>query len=74
MLQFECKSSESTKKIEVAAHSSSEEKASLCGFEDQTLVACTARGQNSAGIGELTIETIYTANKGDKWCVTGDMQ
>ena len=62
-----------TKEIEVAADSSFEGKISLCGFEEQTLVACTAQGQNSAGIGELTSEIIYTTNKGDKWRVTGDM-
>ena len=66
MLQFECKSSELTKEVEVAAGSSFEGKISFCGFEDQTVVACTARGQNSIGIGELASEIIYTTNKGDK--------
>ena len=55
-----------TKEVEVVAGPSSEGKSSFCGFEEQTLVACTAQGQNSIGIGELTTEIIYTTNKGDK--------
>ena len=62
-----------TKEIKITAGLSSEAKSTICGFEERTLVACTAQGQNSEGIGELTTETIYTTNKGDKWRVTGDM-